>query len=216
MHCIRVILVDDHPAVRVGLEGVLNKFDDITVVGTAGSGTAAIALCTQTAPDVALVDLAMPDMDGIATTQAIKGHCPDVQVLILTQSGSEEDIGRALRAGAMGYLLKTAEIKEIADGIRSAAQGRRVLSQQVIEAMIRVSTAQKPHPDSNLTPREYDVLVLLVQGLKNPQIAEELVVSVSTVKFHVGTILKKLGVQNRTQAVLAALDRQLVQNPSKP
>lgn len=210
MASIRTIIVDDHPAVRFGLEAVLNKFEDITVVGVAESGEKALGLCSQHTLDVALVDMFMPGMDGIETVKAIHHEYPGIKLLMLTHADQVEVITDVLNAGAMGYLVKNAEIHTIADAIRSAAAGRRVLSPEALEAVIRAQTTPQAHPDNQLTDRERDVLKLMVLGLKNPQIAEQLVITVSTVKFHISTIFKKLQVSTRTEAVVTAINQRLV------
>lgn len=207
---IRVLIVDDHPAVRLGLEALLSKFDDIEVIAVADSGDQALALCHQQIPDVALLDMYMPHMDGIATLKAIRSAYPTLQILMLTHSDKDESVIQALDAGALGYLLKKAEISAIADAIRAAAAGRRTLSPEALEAVIRARTTPPPPPDTQLTERELDVLRLMVQGYKNSEIADELVVALSTVKFHISTIFKKLEVQSRTEAVITAVNRGLV------
>lgn len=207
---ISVMIIDDHPAVRLGLEALLNKFDDIEVIAVADGGEQALALCQQHQPDVALLDMYMPQMDGIATLKAIRSAYPTMQILMLTHSDKDETVIQALDAGALGYLLKKAEINAIADAIRAAASGRRTLSPEALEAIIRARTTPPPLPDTQLTERELDVLRLMVQGCKNTEIADELVVALSTVKFHISTIFKKLGVQSRTEAVITAVNRGLV------
>lgn len=207
---IRVMIVDDHPAVRLGLEALLNKIEDIEVVAVAEGGEQALTLCQQQAPDVALLDMFMPHMDGIATLKAIRSAYPTMQMLMLTHSDKDEMVIQALDAGALGYLLKNAEINAIVDAIRAAAEGRRTLSPEALEAIIRARTAPPPLPDTELTERELDVLKLMAQGRKNTEIADELVVALSTVKFHISTIFKKLGVQSRTEAVIVAVNRGLV------
>lgn len=211
MRKIVVLIIDDHPTVRLGLQAILNRFEDIEVSQTAESGEAGLQLYRVRQPDVVLVDLYMPDMDGIETISALKRDFPDSRLIMLTQSEDDEIIVQAVQAGAMGYLVKTAEVSLIAEAIRAAAAGKRFLSPQAVEAIIRAKTAPAALPDSELTERELDVLTLMVKGLKNPQIASTMHISVSTVKFHIGVIFKKLGTQTRTEAVVLALDRGLVE-----
>lgn len=213
MSVIKVLIVDDHPAVRHGLAAVLNKFDDISVIGVAAHGAKALDLCRQNAPDVALIDMLMPQMDGVETITAMKADFPDVAAIMLTHSDRNEAVVKAMDAGAIGYLVKDAEVTEIADAIRAAAAGKRTLSPEALEALIRARTTPQPHPDNQLTDRELDVLRLMARGLKNPEIAEALIISLSTVKFHIGMIFKKLDVSTRTEAVVKALQDGLVDQP---
>lgn len=213
MELIRIIIIDDHPAVRLGLQAILNKFDDISVIGVAGECEQALNLCRQKPPDVALVDMFMPVMDGIETIKAIHAEFPQIAAIMLTHSDRDETIIQAMDAGAIGYLIKDAGIEEIASAIRAAAAGKRTLSPEALEAIIRHKTAPQPHPDNQLTDREREVLRLMVGGLKNPQIAKDLTVSLSTVKFHISMIFKKLDVKTRTEAVVKALDTGLVERP---
>ena len=206
---IRVMLVDDHAVVRSGLAAFLLAFDDLELVGEAASGEEAVRLCDQVQPDVVLMDLVMPGMDGAATTRAIRESCPQVQVIALTSFREEELVQGALQAGAISYLLKNVSADELAEAIRAAHAGRPTLAPEAAQALIQAAT-QGPVPGHDLTPREREVLALMVEGLSNPQIAERLVVSRSTVKFHVSNILSKLGVSSRTEAVALAVQHHLV------
>jgi NarL family two-component system response regulator LiaR len=206
---IRVILVDDHAVVRSGLGAFLLAFDDLTLVGEASSGEEAVRLCKQLRPDVVLMDLVMPGMDGAQATSVIRENCPEIQVIALTSFKEEELVQRAMRAGAIGYLLKNVTADELAQAIRSAKAGRPTLAPEAAQALIRATT-RPPEPGSDLTAREREVLALMVEGLTNPEIADRLVVSRSTIKFHVSSILSKLGASSRTEAVALALQHDLI------
>lgn len=206
---IRVLIVDDHAVVRSGLSAFLLAFDDLELAGEACGGEEAVQLCAQARPDVVLMDLVMPGIDGAAATRAIRQSYPDIQVIALTSFKEEELVQGALQAGAVGYLLKNVSAGELADAIRAANVGRPTLAPEAAQALIR-ATARQPEPAFDLTEREREVLALMVKGLDNPEIAARLVVSRSTVKFHVSSILSKLGVASRTEAVALALQRHLV------
>ena len=205
---IRVMLVDDHTMVRRGLATFLKVFDDLELVGEAASGEAAIELCGQVLPDVILMDLMMPDMDGATATRLIRQKFPKVQVVALTSFKEEQVVKNALRAGAIGYLLKDVSADELAWAIRAAHSGRAILSPEVARALVNDAN-QPPVPGQDLTERERAVLALMVEGLNNTQIAGRLFVSPSTIKTHVSHILSKLGVASRTEAVALAMRYRL-------
>jgi NarL family two-component system response regulator LiaR len=206
---IRVVIVDDHAVVRSGLSAFLMVFDDLDFVGEASGGEEALSLCRKLNPDVVLMDLVMPGVDGAAATRAIRQDCPETQVIALTSFKEDELVQGALQAGAIGYLLKNVSADELAGAIRAAHAGRPTLAPEAARVLIHAS--HNPPPlGSDLTAREREVLSLMVSGLSNPEIAKNLVVSRSTVKFHVSSILSKLGVSSRTQAVSLALQNKLV------
>jgi len=206
---IRVMLVDDHAVVRSGLAAFLLAFDDFELVGEAGSGEEAIAICADLRPDVVLMDLVMPGIDGATATRAIRQRCPQIRVIALTSFKEEDLVQGALQAGAIGYLLKNVTADELANAIRSAYVGRPTLAPEAAQALIQAAT-QPPAPGSDLTPREREVLALMIEGLNNSEIADRLIVSRSTVKFHVSSILSKLGAASRTEAVALAVQHRLL------
>jgi len=207
-HPIRVLLVDDHDMVRRGLAVFLTAYDDFELVGEAAGGTEALAKCAKLQPDVVLMDLMMPDMDGVAATEAVRRDYPEIQVIALTSFHEEKLVESALKAGAIGYLFKNVSIDELAAAIRAAYQGRPTLAPEAAQILINTAT-QPPPPGHDLTQREREVLKLLVDGLNNPEIAEKLCVSRSTVKTHVSHILTKLDASNRLEAVTVALQHHL-------
>jgi NarL family two-component system response regulator LiaR len=208
---IRVMLVDDHKVVRSGLTALLYAYDDLELVGEAEDGEEAVRLCTRVQPDVILMDLIMPRMDGPTATRAIRQLYPNVQILVLTSFKEDNLVHDALKAGAIGYLLKNVTPDELANAIRAAYRGRSTLAPEAAEVLIHSATQQKaPALGHDLTERELEVLDLMVKGLDNNKIAETLVVSRSTVKFHVSNILSKLFVTSRTEAVVIAIQHHLV------
>jgi two-component system, NarL family, response regulator LiaR len=207
---IKVMLVDDHAVVRSGLGAFLMVFDDLELVGEAGSGKEAVDLCERLQPDVILMDMMMPEMDGATATKVIRERWPHVQVVALTSFKEEDLVQRVLQAGAIGYLLKNVGADELANAIRSAHAGRPTLAPEAAQALIQASRHAHERHDYELTEREKEVLGLMVEGCSNPEIASRLVVSRSTVKFHVSSILSKLNVTSRTEAVAMALKQNLV------
>ena len=206
---IRVMLVDDHTMVRRGLAAFLKVFDDLQLAGEAESGAAAIQLCGEILPDVVLMDMVMPDMDGATATQAIRQKFPQVQVLALTSFKEGDLVKNALEAGAIGYLLKDVSADDLVQAIRAAHAGRTTLSPEAAQALVETAN-RLPAPGLDLTEREREVLALMVEGLNNTQIAGRLTVSSSTIKSHVSNILSKLGVASRTEAVTLALRNRIV------
>jgi NarL family two-component system response regulator LiaR len=209
---IRVLIVDDHDMVRSGLAVFLEAFDDLELAGEATNGVEAVRQCLDIHPDVVLMDLVMPEMDGVAATRAIRREDPDIQVLALTSFDDQHLVQGALRAGAIGYLLKNTPIDELASAIRAAHAGKSTLAPEALKALLEAST-QPLEPDYGLTDREQEVLALIVEGLTNPEIGERLVIGLSTVKTHVSNILSKLGVSNRVEAASLALEHSLVDRP---
>jgi two-component system, NarL family, response regulator LiaR len=207
---IRVMIVDDHAVVRSGLATFLMVHDDLELVADVGGGQEALRVCQEKAVDVILMDLVMPEMDGASATQAIKEAFPHIQVIALTSFREEELVQGVLQAGAISYLLKNVSADKLADAIRAAYQGRATLAPEATQALIHAATTNRDKPHYDLTPRENEVLALMSQGMSNPQIAEKLVVSQSTVKFHVSSVLSKLGVTSRTEAVALAIQQKLV------
>ncbi len=206
---IRVMLVDDHTMVRKGLATFLKAFDDLQMVGEAENGLDAIKLCGEILPDVVLMDMVMPDMDGATAARIIRQQFPQVQIIALTSFKEGELIKNALEAGAIGYLLKDISADELARAIRSARAGRATLSPEAAQSLVETANLP-PAPGSDLTERERQVLVLMVEGLSNTQVAGRLGVSSSTIKSHVSNILSKLGVASRTEAVSLALRNHIV------
>ncbi len=206
---IRVMLVDDHTMVRRGLATFLQVHEDLQLAGEAESGEEAIRMCGEVRPDVILMDLVLPKMDGAATTRIIRQEYPQVQVLALTSFKDGELIKNALEAGAIGYLLKDVSADELARAIRAARSGRATLSPEAAQALVETAN-QPPAPGLDLTEREREVLGLMMEGLNNTQIAGRLTVSPSTIKSHVSSILAKLGVASRTEAVAVALRSRII------
>jgi NarL family two-component system response regulator LiaR len=206
---IRVLVVDDHIMVRLGLATFLKFFDDLEFVGEAENGSSGLKMCAQLVPDVILMDMVMPDMDGVTAIKAIHKQFPQVHIIALSSFKNEELVVNAMQAGAIGYLLKDISADDLADAIRSAHSGKITLAPEANQAMIHAITHPQP-PDPDLTERERDVLALMIEGLNNSQIAERLFVSPSTIKSHVSNILTKMGVTTRTEAVAQAVRKDVV------
>ncbi|MBL8117296.1 MAG: response regulator transcription factor [Anaerolineae bacterium] len=206
---IKVLVVDDHNMVRKGLIVLLENFDDFEVVGEAGDGKTGILLCQQYKPDVVLMDMIMPVMDGIEATSTIRELCPETQVVALTSFSDDATIQNALKAGAISYLMKNVSVDELALAVRKAHEGQPTLAPEATRALIAASR-RPPEVGHDLSEREREVLSLMVDGLNNREIAEVLTISNSTVKNHVSNIFAKLGTTSRTQAVALAVERKLV------
>jgi NarL family two-component system response regulator LiaR len=205
---IRILIVDDHAVVRQGLKMFLALDDELEVIGEAANGEEAIRRARELAPDVVLMDLLMPQMDGIAATEVIRRELPDVEVIALTSVLEDRAVYGAVRAGAIGYLLKDTQADELCRAIRAAAAGQVQLSPQAAQRLMR--EVQVPQSPEKLTARETEVLRLLAQGMSNKEIGASLVIGIKTVKTHVSSILSKLGVPSRTQAALYAMRIGLV------
>ncbi len=206
---IRVLLVDDHSVVRSGLSAMLSAEDDLELVGQAADGAEAVRQSERLKPDVILMDLLMPVMDGVAATKAIHDRWPDIRIIILTSFKEKEQVDGALKAGAMSYLLKTVSAAELVSAIRGAMAGQSKLSSEATQVLIQEMRNPSAR-DYDLTAREKEILKLMVDGLPNTEIADKLGVSPSTAKFHVSNVLSKLGVTSRTEAVSLALKQKLV------
>jgi len=204
---IRILLVDDHPVVRHGLRGMLDAEDDLRVVGEASSGAAGVDLAAAERPDIVLMDLRMPDGDGVSATEQILARVPGTRVVVLTTYESDRDILRAIEAGACGYLLKDATPTELAEAVRAAARGETVLAPSVASTLVR--QVRRPAPPA-LSAREAEVLGLVARGLTNADIGRELFISEATVKTHLLRVFNKLDVADRTAAVTTAMRHGLL------
>lgn len=210
---IRVMIVDDHQVVRQGFTVFLKAFKDLELVGEATNGLEAVQTCGEINPDVILMDMVMPQMDGVTAIKNIRQQHPNIQIIALTSFNEDKKlVQNALQAGAIGYLFKDVSIDDLAQAIRTANAGIQVLSKEATKMLIQAKTQPAPR-DFHLSERELDVLKLMIEGLTNPQIAERLVISRSTVNFHVSSILGKLGAASRTEAVSIAHQYKLVEAP---
>ena len=208
---IRILVADDHPVLRDGLIAVLSTQSDFTVVGEAGSGAEAVRKAEELQPDVILLDLEMPEMDGVEALKLMRESRPDTRVIIFTVFDTDERILSAVRAGARGYILKGAPRDQVFDAIRVVHTGGSLLQPIVATRLLeRISRGTEGSKISSVTPRELDVLRLLARGLQNKEIAVDLGITERTVKFHVGSILSKMGAGNRTEAVTIAVQRGLI------
>ena len=211
---IKVMLVDDHSMVRQGIRVFLDALPDVVVCGEAGSGEEALRLVTDLAPDVILLDLAMPGINGVEATRQLKKLHPHTQIVVLTSYHDDEYIFPALRAGALSYVLKDIHARDLAEAVRKAARGESVLHPRIATRVVRELRGEKsaiPDIFTELSPREIDVLRLIAQGRSNAEIAVKLVISEQTVKGHVSNILSKLHITDRTQAAVYAWQQGLLQ-----
>lgn len=206
---ITVLIIDDHSIVRRGLILLLENFDDFELVGDVGDAARGVEMCRAKNPNVVLMDMVMPGMDGVTATRAVREACPDTQVIALTSFNDDANIQAALKAGAISYLMKNVSIDELATAVRKAARGQATLAPEAAQALIAAAT-RPPSVGHDLTDREREVLALMVEGLNNREIAERLVISNSTVKNHVSNILEKLGMTSRTQAVALTVEKKLL------
>ena len=205
---IKVMIVDDHPIVRDGLNSLLRVVADMELAGEAGNGREALARCQETQPDVILMDIVMPGMDGLEATRLILDQYPDVKIVVLTTFPEEDLVQEALEAGAVGFILKNAPAATVANAIRSAYAGEPVLAPEAPQVLIRARTAP-PKLGHDLTRREKQVLALIVEGLSNDEIAERLLISPSTTRHHVSACMSKLGASNRAHAAALAVENGL-------
>jgi DNA-binding NarL/FixJ family response regulator len=198
-----VLLVDDHRMVRTGLAALLETADGIEVIGQAGDGEEAVLLAVQTRPDVVLMDLSMPVVDGVEATRRVLAELPETKIVVLTSFSDRERVADALQAGAVGYLLKDCEPDELRNAIRAAAAGHVPLDPRVARVLLPTAGAR---PEDALSPREQEVLRLVAEGRANKQIARALGISERTVKSHLGSVFRQIGVADRTSAALWARD----------
>jgi DNA-binding NarL/FixJ family response regulator len=204
METIKVLAVDDHPLVRKGIASILANESDMQLVGEAGSGREAVELFRQFHPDVTLMDLRMPEMDGVQATQAIRKEFPDARIIALTSYDGDQDIYRALEAGVRGYMLKEMVHTDVLRAIRTVYAGKRLMPQEVAERL------SEYFPQVALTPREVEVLGHVARGMANKEIAEQLGTAAGTIKMHIQNILEKLGASDRTHAVTIAIQRGIL------
>lgn len=207
---IRVVIVDDHDMVRKGLLVLLEEFQDLVVVGEADDGEHAVTICKRECPDVVLMDMIMPRMGGITALRLIRQACPDTEVVALTSFSDEDHVQEALKAGAISYLMKDVSGDELANAIRRAHAKQSTLAPEAAQVLVRAAT-RPPSLGHDLTDREREVLLLMIEGLNNREIGERLVISSSTVKNHVSSILSKLETTSRTQAVALAVEHKIVE-----
>ena len=210
---IQIVVVDDHPVLRDGLSAVLSTQPDFRVIGEAESGVEAVGIIVELRPDVVMLDLEMPEMDGVETLKRLREHNPDIRVIVFTAFDTDERILAAVQAGAQGYLLKGAPRDQIFEAVRVVHSGDSLLQPVVASKLLRQMSQTGDSTDAlgSVTPRESEVLNLLALGLQNKEIAGQLGISERTVKFHVGSILSKLNAGNRTEAVTIALQRGLIE-----
>lgn len=207
---IRVLIVDDHAVVRNGLGSFLSTYDDFELVGEAKNGEQAVRMCEQCQPDVVLMDLVMPGMDGATATRLIRQKFPHIQVVTLTSFKERKQVQSAIQAGAIGYLLKDISAEDLARAIRQAHIGKPTLAPEATDVLLQAARSPEFQLGDDLTEREREVLSLMADGLNNQQIADQLVVTLSTAKSHVSNVLAKLGVSTRTEAVSIVLKNSIL------
>ncbi len=200
--------------VRKGLCVLLEDFDDMQVIAEAGDGEAGVDVCRRECPDVVLMDMIMPRMDGVTATEHIREACPETEIIALTSFDTEDNVRKALKAGAIGYLMKNVSGDELANAIRRAHEGQSTLAPAAAQVLISATT-RPPAIGHDLTAREREVLALMIEGLNNREIGEQLVISSSTVKNHVSSILGKLNTTSRTQAVALAVEHKILEDMSQ-
>jgi two-component system, NarL family, response regulator NreC len=214
MDKIRILLVDDHTILRAGIRVLLENEPDMDVVGEAEDGRTAIKLACELSPDLALMDIAMPSLNGLEATRQIKRTCPQVKVLILTMYDNEEYIRQALSFGAMGYILKDATASDLLSAVRAVHNGEAVLSppitRLVLENYLRWGDIQKDHSADGLSPREREILQLIAEGYTNKQISEILSISIKTVQTHRMNLMSKLGLHDRAELIKYAIQRKII------
>lgn len=206
---IKIVLVDDHRKVHQALADMINFVDDFELVGQGGNGQEAIALCEEHHPDVVLMDVVMPIMDGVEATKQILKQQPNIRILALSSFQDNDSVRSMLKTGASGYILKNASVDELESIIRTIHQGKSVIDTQLMEQVMQGMTIEAT-TDFNLTPRELEILKLIAGGMAYSTIADNLTISISTVKFHVGNLLTKLGVETRNEAIMLAAKNNII------
>jgi NarL family two-component system response regulator LiaR len=205
---IKVMIVDDHPVVRMGLTTMLYAFDDFDLIAEAGSGPETLARCRENTPDVILMDIVMPGMDGLDTARAVLAQHPNVKIIMLTSFPEADLVEKAMDSGATGYLVKNAPIDALAEAIRAVHDGHSTFAPEVTRALIETRT-RGPRPGHDISQREREVLALVAEGLTNNEIADRLSISPATVRHHVSACISKLGAANRAQAAVLAVEYEL-------
>jgi NarL family two-component system response regulator LiaR len=209
---IRLLIVDDHKVVRKGLKFFISTFDNIELVGEAKNGLEAVEQCAQQQPDVVLMDLVMPVMDGPTAIRHIHNQFPDIKIVALTSFDDEDLVHQAMASGAMGYLHKDIDEEALIGAIRAAYQGRSTVAPEAMQALVNQAARKEDQATFEpLTERELEILKLVAQGMTNPQIAEQLVISPSTVRFHLHNILSKLQASTRTEAIMVAIQNKVIE-----
>jgi DNA-binding NarL/FixJ family response regulator len=211
---INVLLCDDHQILRDGLRNLLNAESDIRVIGEASDGVQAIEMVDKCRPDIILMDINMPYLDGVQTVEQLSLRFPHVRIIMLTMFAHEEYLFRTIRAGARGYVLKDSPIQFVVDAIRKVMSGGSVLHPNLVQTLVDSNRHESREPENSLSPREHEVLDAVVKGLTNKEIAKCLYISEPTVKLHISNAYRKLGVKSRSQAIMHAIRYKLVEIPS--